>query len=888
VIANNCGGDIFGKGLNPPEGYSSISKFMGIPVIDRSRVTMVVGLANKDADYTENDVQQVTLLMRNLWQILMRKRAEKDLIESEKRFRSYFEIPLAGIAIVTPDLKWVHVNEKFCEILGYSVDELISLSWKDLIPEEDWRGASSSLSQDLSGGKQPLTFRKRLLKKDGSGIDVEVSAMSVRNETGEVDYIVALVNDVTGQKRTEKELLESNEQMSNTLEELRVTHDSLNTYCQRLEREEQVLQKSEAEFRAMVESAPCLLLLMNKEGKITYVSPRSLPFTGYNPKEFQELGFDIIQESDESRIKDAIIRGIKSRTRFENLEIQIKKKGGGTWYGSASMEPLHNDKGDLTGFLMQIVDISSLKEAECDILQGRERLRGIMENLNDVVFSIDKEGKVIYSSPVVTQTFGYRPEEINGRMFADLLLPEDANELLHKYAAFGTGDMSMPLVFEARVLTKGDQARWCRISLRPIEEEGRFSGCTGIASDIHDQKIAIEAMCERDSLLQEMINAIPVGIALVEDGSFLSVNDSLCRMTGFTREELAGKSIRCLYPATNEFEQVDESVASRSGEMSKETMTGKWIRKDGSEITVLIRSSPIRHRDRSSQFVFTVMDVTEQENQKAESLKYGLLMSAFVDAIPIPAFFVGKGGEILVTNKAFRENYVDDSGQSLGTSIGSLIDNEIIRTLMARVDDAISMGKRSRFEIEHDPSPLIVDICPVCDSQGTFSCATVSLIDISDQRKVQETLIQYNRKISLLSRVIHHDVEPLLDALGRYLDLIREQTEDPLVHTYIHKEERNLDALENVLAFIEDFQTPGMRSPVWQNLNTVVKKVAGILDLRDVTIYLDCDGLVVLADPLFERVLSLLLENSLRHGGKVTRISFSYRKEGDGISSCAR
>jgi len=128
-------------------------------------------------------------------------------------------------------------------------------------------------------------------------------------------------------------------------------------------------------------------------------------------------------------------------------------------------------------------------------------------------------------------------------------------------------------------------------------------------------------------------------------------------------------------------------------------MTGKWIRKDGSEITVLIRSSPIRHRDRSSQFVFTVMDVTEQENQKAESLKYGLLMSAFVDAIPIPAFFVGKGGEILVTNKAFRENYVDDSGQSLGTSIGSLIDNEIIRTLMARVDDAISMGKRSRFEI---------------------------------------------------------------------------------------------------------------------------------------------------------------------------------------------
>jgi len=126
---------------------------------------MVIGLANKDNDYTEHDVQQVTLLMGSLWQVLTRKRAESELIESEKRFRSYFELPLAGIAIATPDLRWVQVNRKFCEMLGYTGDELGSLSWMDLTPEEDWPGECSSLERVLSGDKPSLTLEKRFRRR---------------------------------------------------------------------------------------------------------------------------------------------------------------------------------------------------------------------------------------------------------------------------------------------------------------------------------------------------------------------------------------------------------------------------------------------------------------------------------------------------------------------------------------------------------------------------------------------------------------------------------------------------------------------------------------------------------------------------------------------------
>jgi len=74
-----------------------------------------------------------------------------------------------------------------------------------------------------------------------------------------------------------------------------------------------------------------------------------------------------------------------------------------------------------------------------------------------------------------------------------------------------------------------------------------------------------------------------------------------------------------------------------------------------------------------------------------------------------------------------------------------------------------------------------------------------------------------------------------------------------------------------------------MQPPIWQDVSNVIRKVAGMHDLRNVTIYLDCSGLMVLADPLLEKVFSVLIQNSLQHGGGVTRVSFSYRKEGDGV-----
>jgi len=882
VIINDYPGNGPGK-QGYPEGHPPLSRYMGVPVLDGSRVVLVVGLANKESDYTGNDAQQVTLLMGSLWQILTRKRVESELVESEKRFRSYFELPLAGIAIATPDLRWRQVNRKFCEMLGYCAEELSALSWEDLTPEEDRQKESGILSRVLSGEIPLLAIEKRFRRKDGTLIDIEVSAMPVRKESGEVEYFVALVNDVSDLKKTERELLASNEQMSATLEELRVTQDSLNEYCHRLEKEEKALRQSEARFRTMVETAPSLLLIMDREGSIRYVSPHSLAFSGFSPDEFQKTGFDTIHEDDAPRVRKTISSAIQAGGGFRDLEFRAVKKDGSTWYGSASMEPLRDEMGDAAGFLVQIVDISSRKETESALRQSRERLREIVETINDVIFPLDGEGKITYASPAVTRIFGYSPENLLGRNFSDLMRPEDAAEALRRFREFTSGDHKEPLEVERQILTRSGEPRWCHISLWPLKRDGNFVGCTGTLTDIHDQKMAVDALHKSEALLQGIFRAVPLGIGLAKNRIFLHVNDQICRMTGYSSGELLGESSRCLYPSDDEFERVGREIAGRQWETGGDAIETRWVRKDGSRIAVLLSTSPIDPADPSSPIVFSVMDISAQKARWDLLVENESLLRTFVNAFPGPACLVGKTGEIFTANEAFWEHWSGGEVKPPGTPLQSLPESSLWQEIQDRVEEAFRSGRRTRFETEGHSRSFLVDICPVRDQQGTPSRVGVFFLDITDQKREQERRARFTENLSLLARITRFNAENILGALRGYLDLTEGQTDDPLLRTYVHKQKRQLGALEEVLSFFRDYPSKGMEAPCWLDVGASIRKAAGMHDLRNVTIYLDCRGLALLADPMLEMVFSALIQNSLRQADRVSRVSFSYRRAGNDL-----
>ncbi|MEI6416057.1 MAG: PAS domain S-box protein, partial [Pseudomonadota bacterium] len=139
--------------------------------------------------------------------ITARKQAEHDLQQSETRFRSYFDLPLVGIAITSLEKGWLEFNQRLCEIFGYPREELKCLTWVDITHPDDITRDAAEFERVLRGETDGYSLDKRFIRKDGTVIHAMISARCVRKNDGQIDYFVALIQDITAQKQAEAEVL---------------------------------------------------------------------------------------------------------------------------------------------------------------------------------------------------------------------------------------------------------------------------------------------------------------------------------------------------------------------------------------------------------------------------------------------------------------------------------------------------------------------------------------------------------------------------------------------------------------------------------------------------------------------------------------------------------
>ncbi len=137
--------------------------------------------------------------------ITERRRIEEVLRESEERFRATFEYAAVGAAQVGIDGRWLRVNPRLCEIVGYSEEELLARTFQDITHPDDLEEDLGRLRRMLAGELQTFTTEKRYVKKEGLEVWVNLTVSLVRDPSGEPGYFISVVEDISERKKAEEE-----------------------------------------------------------------------------------------------------------------------------------------------------------------------------------------------------------------------------------------------------------------------------------------------------------------------------------------------------------------------------------------------------------------------------------------------------------------------------------------------------------------------------------------------------------------------------------------------------------------------------------------------------------------------------------------------------------
>jgi PAS domain S-box-containing protein len=161
----------------------------------------------------------INYLTGTLQDISERKQFEDVLRRSEQHFRAFFERSMLGMAETSPEKGWIEVNDRLCEMLGYSRDELVRMSWAEITHPDDMAADVAQFNRVLAGEIDEYTLDKRFIHRDGHVVFTHLALRCVRRPDGLVDYFVALLDDISWRKQAETELRQHRDHLEKLVEE---------------------------------------------------------------------------------------------------------------------------------------------------------------------------------------------------------------------------------------------------------------------------------------------------------------------------------------------------------------------------------------------------------------------------------------------------------------------------------------------------------------------------------------------------------------------------------------------------------------------------------------------------------------------------------------------
>jgi len=235
---------------------------------------------------------------------------------------------------------------------------------------------------------------------------------------------------------------------------------------------------------------------------------------------------------------------------------------------------------------------------------------------------------------------------------------------------------------------------WFNITRSPIyTRTGKFLGFICVLQDITSEKKAHDALMKREATLETILNATPIGIGLLDRGPdriIRAVNQTIIDMTGYSSEELVGKSVRLLYESDEEYERVGRAKYARMDEIGYGDAESKIRTKDGRLIDVYLKSAKV---GTNGSAVFTITDLTDVRQSKQKT-------RLFVEQTPLAVIGWDLNFRVNTWNKAATDIFGWSDVEAMGKH-SSIIVPEEARVHVSDIWEGLlenTGGKRSSNE----------------------------------------------------------------------------------------------------------------------------------------------------------------------------------------------
>jgi PAS domain S-box-containing protein len=523
IITNDYAADnLWKKGY--PEGHVKVFRHMNVPIFDGNKIVIVAGVGNKEPEYSETDIQQLTLLMQGMWQLLKRRQAE----EESERLAMIVKHSRDLVNLAAPDGSMLFLNEAGRNILGLSEEDVVNVKIMDVIPESFKNRVRQEVMPVIErNGYWEGDLQYHNLKTD-SPMDVHAVAFKITDpDTGALKYYANVSQDITERKKIEKALQDSESNLRSIfrvapigigLVSDRIILRANNRLCEMIgyEREEligksaRILYPTDEEF--------------NYVGREKYIQI-SAHGTGTVETKWICRNGSIIDILLSSTPIDTT--NLKAGVTFTALDITARKQA------ERKLQYAY-EQIRATGEQMR-AQYESLVESERSLRESEGKYRRLTETAHDVIISVDLNFKITYvnqsflnlagdSNPVGLSLLDFTPPHLHELQKA---IMEKRREGFSDVLTF-EWDMNLPTGKKAVFDIRGTL----------ITEDEIPAGVLFVARDITERKRAEDELRRLSTAIEQAAEDI---VITDPEGLIQYVNPAFEKITGYSKVEAIGR-----------------------------------------------------------------------------------------------------------------------------------------------------------------------------------------------------------------------------------------------------------------------------------------------------------------------------------------------------------